>query len=345
MNNYDLWEAIPIACLLTSKSGLISDINPSAEILFNVSKKKVLKQKITSIFKSDINFLKHFSDLGTGSNTLKFKSSIIHLKDVAILTDIRIIFTNNKYLIMMETDANNNFGNLSLADNATQSVVGMAEMLAHEIKNPIAGITSAAQLLEMTLSNKDRKFTRLIILESKRIIKLLETFDKFGDLREPQLRAENIHDILENAKIFSQVKDRKNIFLSDNYDPSLPKIFCDRVQLEQVFINLINNSVTALKDVKKGKIVLRTFFKKGLSISSASGSKVELSLHIEIEDNGLGIPNHMIDQIFEPFVSGSTNGTGLGLALVSKVISTHSGTINVTSDKAGTIFTISLPVY
>ena len=141
----------------------------------------------------------------------------------------------------METDANNNFGNLSLADNATQSVVGMSEMLAHEIKNPIAGITSAAQLLEMTLSNKDRKFTRLIILESKRIIKLLETFDKFGDLREPQLRAENIHDILENAKIFSQVKDRKNIFLSDNYDPSLPKIFCDRVQLEQVFINLIND--------------------------------------------------------------------------------------------------------
>ena len=96
MNNYDLWEAIPIACLLISKSGLINDINPSAEILFNVSKKKVLKQKITSIFESDINFLKHFSDLGKGSNTLKFKKSIIHLKDASILTDIRIVFTNNK---------------------------------------------------------------------------------------------------------------------------------------------------------------------------------------------------------------------------------------------------------
>ena len=77
MNNYDLWEAIPVACLLTSKTGLISDINPSAEILFNVSKKKVLKKTINSILESDIDFLRHFSDLGKGSNTLKFKSSII----------------------------------------------------------------------------------------------------------------------------------------------------------------------------------------------------------------------------------------------------------------------------
>ena len=246
---------------------------------------------------------------------------------------------------MIETNTHNNFGNVSLTDNATQSVVGMSEMLAHEIKNPIAGITSAAQLLEMTLSNKDRKFTRLIISETKRIINLLDQFDKFGDVREPQLHTENIHDILENAKIFSQVKDRGNISFSDDYDPSLPKILCDRVQLAQVFINLINNSVKALEDVKKGKIVLRTFFKKGLSLLNANNSKSELSLHIEIEDNGIGIPNHLIDKIFEPFVSGSTNGTGLGLALVSKVISTHNGMINVTSDKAGTIFTISLPVY
>ena len=84
MNNYDLWEAIPIACLLTSKSGLIIDINPSAEILFNVSKKKVLKKTITSIFESDINFLKHFSDLGEGSNTLKFKGSIIYFGKILI---------------------------------------------------------------------------------------------------------------------------------------------------------------------------------------------------------------------------------------------------------------------
>ena len=81
MNNYDFWEALPIACLLTTKSGLICDINPSAEILLNIAKKKVLKKTIFSIFESDINFLKHFSDLGKGSNTLKFKKSIIHLKD------------------------------------------------------------------------------------------------------------------------------------------------------------------------------------------------------------------------------------------------------------------------
>ena len=126
-------------------------------------------------------FLKHFSDLGTGSNTLKFKSSIIHLKDVAILTDIRIVFTNNKYLIMMETDANNNFGNLLLADNATQSVVGMSEMLAHEIKNPLTPMRLSVQHIEKSLQLNDGKFDLKLSQFSQSMISQIDTLARIAN--------------------------------------------------------------------------------------------------------------------------------------------------------------------
>ena len=345
MKKFSMWEILPISCILTSKKGAIIDVNPSAEIYLKTAKKNLLNKTMHEVFRSDIDFLKHFESFSKNQGNLKFKSIFIQVNEEMILSDIWVVPFDCNFLIMLEADNNKNFRDVVLTKNATQSVVGMAEMLAHEIKNPIAGITGAAQLLEMSLSSVDRKLTGLIVKETKRIMNLIEQFDKFGDLRKPELKKINIHDVLENVKNLSKVNLEKNISFSDDYDPSLPLTLGDRVQLEQVFINLIDNSAHALKNIDNGVITFRTFFEKGLSILTSEGIKKELPLQIEVEDNGAGISPALLEKIFDPFISGSINGTGLGLSLVSKIILSHNGLISITSKKNKTKVKIAMPIF
>jgi two-component system nitrogen regulation sensor histidine kinase GlnL len=131
--------------------------------------------------------------------------------------------------------------------------------------------------------------------------------------------------------------------ITEDYDPSLPPTYVDPDQLMQVFLNLFKNAAQVADD-DGGTIRIRTFYDHGLRLRRSDGTGNQLPLQVEIIDNGPGIPPEIIDQIFEPFVSGRENGTGLGLALVSKIISDHDGWVSVDSVPGKTVFRISLPV-
>jgi two-component system nitrogen regulation sensor histidine kinase GlnL len=218
----------------------------------------------------------------------------------------------------------------------------MAEMLAHEIKNPLAGITGAAQLLSMNLTDEDRELTDLIVAECKRIVKLLEQVEQFGDQRPPERRGINVHDVLERARRSAEIGFGVHMSFDDDYDPSLPEVYADPDQLFQVILNLLKNAAQAQPE--GGEITIRTYYERGLHVQGRSGDRVPLPVHIEIIDNGPGLPAGIADSIFEPFVSGRENGTGLGLALVSKIISAHEGWIEVKSRPGRTLFRVSLPL-
>lgn len=225
---------------------------------------------------------------------------------------------------------------------AAKSAIGMAEMLAHEIKNPLAGIAGAAQLLSMGLGAADRELTDLIVAETRRIVKLLDQVEQFGDQRPPDRRAINIHDVLERARRSATVGFGSHMRITDDYDPSLPEALGDPDQLAQVFLNLLKNASEA--NPNGGEIRIRTLFERGLQVSGLDGRRVALPLHVEIVDDGPGLPPAIADAVFEPFVSGRENGTGLGLALVSKIIAAHEGWIEVKSRPGQTVFRISLPL-
>ena len=227
--------------------------------------------------------------------------------------------------------------------SAAKSAIGMAEMLAHEIKNPLAGITGAAQLLGMNLPPEDRELADLIVEESRRIVKLLEQVEQFGNLRPPDRRAVNIHDALDRARRSALVGFAARMTILEDYDPSLPPTWADPDQLMQVFLNLIKNAAEAAGP-QGGTIRLRTFYDLSLRLRRKDGSGNPLALQVEIIDDGPGIPPDIAGNIFEPFVSGRENGTGLGLALVSKIISDHDGWIAVDSVPGRTVFRVSLPV-
>ena len=129
----------------------------------------------------------------------------------------------------------------------------------------------------------------------------------------------------------------------EDYDPSLPPTFADPDQLMQVFLNLLKNASEA-SGSKGGTIRLHTFYDHSLRRRRKDGSGGALPLQVEIIDDGPGIPPDIAADIFEPFVSGRENGTGLGLALVSKIISDHEGWISVDSVPGRTVFRISLPL-
>ncbi len=229
---------------------------------------------------------------------------------------------------------------------AARSAVGVAAMLAHEIKNPLSGIRGAAQLLAGVSGEDDkRELTDLIVAEVDRIAKLVDRMESFTDTRTLKMRPENIHEVLGHVRRLAEQGFAQNIEIRERYDPSLPQIAGNRDALVQVFLNLLKNAAEAAGD--KGSIKLTTAYRQGLRVRPAGGGPaVSLPLEVRIIDNGPGVPDNLADHVFEPFVTSKRGGTGLGLALVAKIIADHGGLVEYerSGDPAETVFRVLLPV-
>jgi two-component system nitrogen regulation sensor histidine kinase GlnL len=225
---------------------------------------------------------------------------------------------------------------------AARSAIGMADMLAHEIKNPLAGISGAAQLLAMGLGPEDRALTDLIVVETRRIVKLLEQVEQFGHLRPPVRGAVNIHDVLNRARRSAELGFARTMRFTESFDPSLPPVWADPDQLTQVFQNLFRNAAEAAGP-SGGTIRIHSFYDPTLRLRRGA-ARHALPVQVEVSDDGPGIPPAILDEIFDPFVSGRENGSGLGLALVSRIIGDLGGWIGVESRPGHTAFRIALEV-
>jgi len=227
---------------------------------------------------------------------------------------------------------------------AARTVTGLAAMLAHEIKNPLSGIRGAAQLLEGTAAEEDRPLTRLICEETDRIASLVDRMETFGDARPVEREPVNIHRVLERVKTLATSGFARGIRIHEEYDPSLPPVLANRDQLLQVFINLVKNAAEALADQGDGEITFRTAYRPGIRLSvPGTRSRVSLPLEFSVIDNGPGVPDDLLPHLFDPFVTSKANGTGLGLALVAKIIGDHGGIIECESQPRRTMFRILMP--
>jgi len=230
---------------------------------------------------------------------------------------------------------------------AARSVSGMAAVLAHEIKNPLSGIKGAAQLLEQNLIDEDRVLSQLICSETERIRGLVDRMEVFGDERPLSKEPVNIHDVLNHVRRLAETGFRRGIHYVEDYDPSLPPIPGNRDKLVQAFLNLLKNAAEAIGDNEdgQGRIVMQTSFRPGVRFSvPGTDARVNLPLMIQIEDNGPGVPDHLKPHLFDPFVTTKHNGTGLGLALVAKIIGDHGGIIECESEPNRTVFRVLLPM-
>jgi two-component system nitrogen regulation sensor histidine kinase GlnL len=343
-----IWSSLPVPAIIIDEDENILDMNPAAEGFMNNSAKWLRGQPIWDRLTVDApmeNSLVRAREHGT----------LLFVNDVDVGTGNRPPLVCNlqlapvqgkpgcMILLISPRELAGRVNQSQSVKSAAKSAIGMAEMLAHEIKNPLAGITGAAQLLSMNLTNDDLELTDLIVEETRRIVKLLEQVEQFGNLSAPERKPVNLHDVLDRARRSALLGFGAHMKIIEDYDPSLPLALGDSDQLLQVVLNLIKNASEAADSSKGGTIRLHTYYEHSYSLRRADGSGQSLPLQVEVIDDGPGLPPDIRGDVFDPFVSGRENGTGLGLALVSKIISDHDGWVAVDSVPGKTRFRISLP--
>ncbi|MGM0660264.1 MAG: two-component system sensor histidine kinase NtrB [Pseudomonadota bacterium] len=341
-----IWAALPVPALLIDEDDRIARINPAAEGFMLNSERTLVGQPIWD--RLAVN-----SPLDAAFERARQSGAPLFVNDVDVGTGERAPMQCNLQIaplpdrpghMIMLISPRELAGRMvqnSSVKAAAKSAIGMAEMLAHEIKNPLAGITGAAQLLSMNVGNDDLELTDLIVSESRRIVGLLERVEQFGNVTEPDLRPINLHDVLDRARRSAMLGFAAHMTLVEDYDPSLPLALGDTDQLLQVVLNLLKNAAEASQG-KPGTIRLHSYYEQSLRVRRDKGKGKVLPLQIEIIDDGPGLPPEIAEQIFDPFVSGRENGTGLGLPLAAKIISDHNGWISVSSVPGRTVFRISL---
>ena len=227
---------------------------------------------------------------------------------------------------------------------AARSVTGMAAMLAHEVKNPLSGIKGAAQLLEQSLGEEDRKLSRLICAEADRIAGIVDRMEVFSD-RPPLTREPvNIHMVLDRVQQLAKAGFGSHARFVNNFDPSLPSVWGNHDQLIQVFLNLVKNAAEAAPQVG-GEITLGSAYNQGIRFAIPGvDERVHLPLTVWVRDNGPGIQDDIRRHLFDAFVTSKPRGTGLGLALVAKIVGDHGGVIEFDSIPGRTVFRVMLPM-
>jgi two-component system, NtrC family, sensor histidine kinase AtoS len=217
----------------------------------------------------------------------------------------------------------------------------LASGIAHELRNPLAGIKTTAQALSEEMSGDDsrREYLHRITKEIDRLNDLLKTFFSFAKPQNLNLVHCHIKDIINEIIPFliKEIAD-KGIHFTETYHPQLPKIKVDKTQMHQVFLNLFLNAIQAMPNGGELKIEASSMNSNSLEDYKQNFVKVIIS------DTGKGIPPHIIHKIFDPFFTTKPRGIGLGLSITYQIIKKHGGTIKVESQwERGTSFIINLP--
>src|SRR5215468_11177929 len=348
-----LLHALPHPVIMVSPDGKIADANVAAEQFFEASTAMLRRHILGELVPFGSPLLTLIEQVRTrGAAVNEYKVDLGTPRNPGErLVDLHVAplseFDGHVIVMLQERTIADKMDRQLTHRGAARSVIALAAMLAHEIKNPLSGIRGAAQLLEQSVGDDDRTLTRLICDEADRIVKLVDRMEVFTDERPIERESVNIHAVLEHVKHLTHSGVARHIKFLEDYDPSLPPVLGNRDQLIQVFLNLVKNAAEAIgENAVDGEIQLSTAFRPGVRLS-LPGSKTRVSLPLEfcVKDNGPGVPEDLLPHLFDPFVTTKSTGSGLGLALVSKIVGDHGGIIECESQPRRTIFRVLMPMF
>lgn len=347
-------NALASAVLVVGADNALLYANAAAEQLFAMSRSSLAKALITDILPDDSPVfpliqqvrggMSAITEHGLTLDTPRTGKRLVNVQAAPMVENTSKGTSGSVVLSFHERSIADQIDHRLTHRDAARSIAAMSSMLAHEIKNPLSGIRGAAQLLEHGVAEQDRELTLMIQEEVDRIKGLVERMEAFSDTAPIKAQPLNIHQVLDRVRQLARHGFAKNIRFVEEYDPSLPAVLGNRDQLIQVFLNLVKNAAEAAPR-EGGEIVIKTAYQHGVRFAMpGSNSRVHLPLAVTVQDNGAGIPDDLQEHLFDPFVTTKANGSGLGLAMVAKIVGDHGGVIDFKTRPGRTQFRVLLPV-
>ena len=347
---FNALSALPFAVLAIERDSSIAYMNGAAEQFFEQGATGLRGRRLNQLLPTDSPLFSLIAQSIAGQTSVAEYDVSISFprgrpRNVAITAAPMMDGSSLTVVSLHEQSIARRINNQIAHRNAARSVTGLAELLAHEVKNPLSGIRGAAQLLEgAVVEPEDINLTRLICEETDRICDLVDRMGLFSD-GELNRSAVNIHLVLDRVRRVAQAGFGRHVEFVENYDPSLPAVYGNADQLIQVFLNIVKNACEAVPRTN-GKITITTSFQHGIRLALPGGtSRVQLPLVVSVQDNGKGILEDVAANLFDPFVTSKVEGSGLGLALVAKVMGDHGGIVEFETSEEGTEFRLRLPMH
>jgi len=340
-----LLENLVSAVFLLDETLHISYANPAAEQLLAQSIKRLSGLRFDQLLEhTSLNFELIQKTLHSGHGFTDNEVTLV-IDGQAILVELTATPFYQSGLVyalveMRQIDQQKKISQEIYQHAQQQAAKELVRGLAHEIKNPLGGLRGAAQLLEKQLPSAELKeFTEIIIEQADRLRNLVDRL--LGPQSFGQQEIHNIHSVLEKVRRLVELTKGDNIKIKVDYDPSIPDFEMQQEQMQQAFLNILQNAVQALVNTAQAeiKISTRTVFQVTIH-----GQRFRLAAEIRIIDNGPGIPNELKDTLFYPMVTGREGGTGLGLSIAQNLINQHKGRIECNSWPSHTEFIIQLPL-
>lgn len=339
----EILSALPAALIIVDGEGVIREVNPATEMMFVASAAHMLGAKLSEI----VNLPPAYADS---------RGSVFSAYDMPFVTrqkgQFRADFHANPFpdrrgwTLVSLSAGSRNMGSRVGARSGTRAAVGIAAMLAHEIKNPLSGIRGAAQLLDSRVGAEDATMTRLIRSEVDRITALIDRMEGFTDTRSIVMKPDNVHEIIEHARKVAENGFGASLHVTDSFDPSLPLVMVHRDSLIQVLLNLMKNAAETADPAVKRNVTLTTAYRNGVAITIEGQARARsLPIELCVIDDGPGAPPDIADTLFDPFISSKKSGRGLGLALVDKLVRDMGGIVQYAREgmPERTVFRLLLP--
>ena len=344
-------SALPFPMLLVGPDGDVIAANAAAEAFFDMSAAMLGRHRLAQLLPFSSPLLGLAEQVARDRQAVnESRLDLTPPRGAERIVDVHVApapdSAQNVFILLQERTIADKLDRQLTHRGAARSVSAMAAMLAHEIKNPLSGIRGAAQLLDAAVGEADQPLTQLICDETDRIVKLVDRMEAFSDARPLARQSLNIHAVLDHVRRVAEAGFARHVRFREGYDPSLPDVWANRDQLVQVFLNLVKNAAEAIgAEAVDGEIELTTAYKPGVRMKTAGAAQtMRVPLEICVRDNGPGVAGDLVAHLFDPFVTTKASGTGLGLALVAKIVGDHGGVVECESYPRRTTFRVLLPL-
>jgi two-component system nitrogen regulation sensor histidine kinase GlnL len=321
----ELFAALPVAAVTIDPGGRVAHANALAEEMLDISERQMVGQPLAAVLPPLVE-----PGAREGRAFAAYDTRIETVRGQILRVDFHEAQLPDRpgwrLITLHSVDASRRL--VHAADRAAggRAAIGAAAMLAHEIRNPLSGIRGAAQLIGG--DGRGGELPQLIVTEVDRIAALIDRMQDFSDTRALPVEAANIYPVLDHARSVALAGFAHDVAIEERFDPSLPAALINRDALTQVLLNLLRNAREAVRGVAQPRLLLTTAYRQGLAVSAGAGRpRRPLPIEICVADNGPGAPPDIVDQIFDPFVSGRLEGQGLGLALVDKLVRDMGGIV------------------